>query len=214
MIKLLVLMTLSLLAVHANLETMINGANTELRTSGRTSYATRSYTTTAYRPVSYTTYGGSYGYHAYGYSGYGYRSTTVVAGGGAAGGLICCCICICIIACIVCAVMGQNKSVDHDDGYGEVTETTTYTEVVPNAGPGAVQVAPPYPPAYPGGPTLPWCKNQHQMTWVQGNPYAQEADEGPVCDACNTKINYMQTFAHCYNCTDDLCLNCAPAQVR
>ena len=210
-----ILMILSaLLAVQASESFLGEDSMTELGRSGY-SYSYRPTTTYTY---TYTTYKPSYytpTYYTTYYGGYGYHSTTVVAGGG--GGVIAfigICFIIVIIMCCVCAA-SNGTTVVHDDHHDGFVQTTTVTTVVPGGnGPMAVQVPPPFPPAFPGGPTQPWCKNGHQMTWLQGNVYSQEGDDGPVCDSCNVKFNYMMTYAHCYTCSDDLCFNCAPGQVR
>ena len=202
----------SLIVALMGLLAVANGAAiesdmTDLRAS-RTYSGARTYTYsrtyTYYKPTTY------YSYHTYGYY-YGGRSTIIVGGvGGTICGLVCCILCI-VIVLAICR-RGGSEVVIQDGGYETVTETVVEHHV--ENGPQAHQVPPPYPPAFPGGPTTAWCKNGHAMTWVQGNPYSHQGDDGPVCDNCQAKFDYNLTFAHCYNCEDDLCLNCAPAQVR
>ena len=160
---------IGLLTVASALD--IQTSATVLRSSGSYSGASRS-TTSYTKSYSYTpsttvvTYNG--GYHGYSY-GYGY--TYVSTGGGGAVIAVVSILSVCfLIGLIICfIVVCGSKNVKHQEET-VITETIVTTEV--NNGPQAVQVSPPYPPTYPGGPVTPWCKNNHQMTWVQGNPYS------------------------------------------
>ena len=200
----------SLIVVQANERFLDSDSLIVLRASG-TSFSFHPTTTTtttsrAYIP-SYHSYTPSIGVHAYlpSYHSYSYSSGGSHFG---IGGIIAIVVVCVVFILLVCCFCGKEEPQG-------VVETTTVTTVVQGGnGPQAVQVPPPFPAAYPGGPVMPRCKNQHQMNWVQGNPYSLQGDDGPVCDSCNIKFDYMRTFAHCYSCSDDLCFNCAPGQVR
>jgi hypothetical protein len=183
---------------------------------------------TSYRPTTTTTslkrtYIPTSTYHSYSYhpsivlhtGGYGYHTTVIHDGPSSSGGFKWywgVAIAAGIIAFICCIACLASNSEEEGGAVIEETTTTTVVGALQN-GPPARVVPPPYTLAQ-GGPTTAWCKNGHQMAWVQGNPYHAQGDDGPVCDSCNAKYDYNQTHAHCYTCQDDLCGNCAPRNVR
>lgn len=182
-----------------------SGARTTTTSTTRSTY-TPTYTS-SYSPSYYSYYTPTY-YHSYVPS---YYSTT--RGKATVWSIVGFILVILLIICLVCCCRNTHSDV-HVVQTGGVTVTETVTTTRVENGPQARQVPAPYPPAYPGGPTTAWCKSGHGMAWVQGNPYSHEGDDGPVCDSCGVKFDYNLTFAHCYSCEDDLCLNCAPRMVR